>query len=162
MGEVPSLSPQRPAWQRALALVRPSHQHTAFSATLLLMASAMLSRVIGLVRVKYIAYLLGRSAAADAFNAAFQLPDMISYFLVGGAASITFVSMLTRYRESGREAEGERAMSIILTTMTLLLGSAIVLAEFGAPLYCAYYCTVLKTILPKPLSARTSHASYCL
>ena len=60
---------------------------------------------------------------------------MIAYFLVGGAASITFVSMLTRYRDTGREAEGERAMSVILTTMTLVLGSAIVLAEFAAPLY---------------------------
>lgn len=131
---MPSTTPTS-RWQRALAVLRPSHSHTAFTATLLLMASTVVSRLIGLVKTKYIAYLLGRSAAADAFNAAFQLPDMVAYFLVGGAASITFVSMLTRYRESGREAEGERAMSIILTTMTLLLGSAIVLAEFGAPLY---------------------------
>src|ERR1700688_289931 len=121
--------PTTPRWQRALAILRPSHSHTAFTATLLLMSSAIASRVIGLVKTKYIAYLLGRSAAADAFNAAFQLPDMIAYFLVGGAASITFVSMLTRYRDDGREAEGERAMSIILTTMTLVLGSAIVVAE---------------------------------
>ncbi len=99
------------------------------------MASAIASRLIGLVKTKYIAWLLGRTAAADAFNAAFQLPDMISYFLVGGAASITFVTMLTRYRDAGEEAEGERAMSIILTTMTLVLGIAIVLAEFAAPLY---------------------------
>lgn len=95
----------------------------------------MASRLIGLVKTKYIAYLLGRSAAADAFNAAFQLPDMLAYFLVGGAASITFISILTRYRETGREAEGERAMSIILTIMTLVLGFAIVVAEFVAPSY---------------------------
>lgn len=93
----------------------------------------MASRVIGLVKTKYIAYLLGRTAAADAFNAAFQLPDMLSYFLIGGAASITFVTMLTRYREQGRDAEGERAMSVILTTMALVLGAAIVAAEFAAP-----------------------------
>ena len=99
------------------------------------MASAMASRIIGLVRTKYIAYLLGRTAAADAFNAAFQLPDMVSYFLVGGAASITFITMLTRYRDAGREDEGERSMSVILTTMTLVLGTAIVLAEIFAPLY---------------------------
>ncbi|HEY0795097.1 MAG TPA: lipid II flippase MurJ [Acidisarcina sp.] len=135
MGEVPEASPHRPAWQRALALVRPSHRHTAFSATLLLMASAMLSRVIGLVRVKYIAYLLGRSAAADAFNAAFQLPDMISYFLIGGAASITLVTMLSRYRDSGQEAEGERAMSVILTIMGCVLSVAILMAEIFAPVF---------------------------
>ncbi|MGA7884501.1 MAG: lipid II flippase MurJ, partial [Acidobacteriaceae bacterium] len=78
------------------------------------MASVTASRLIGLVRVKYIAWLLGRSAAADAFNAAFQLPDMVSYFLVGGAASITFITILSRYRDEGREHEGERAMSAIL------------------------------------------------
>jgi putative peptidoglycan lipid II flippase len=99
------------------------------------MVSVTASRLIGLVRVKYIAWLLGRSAAADAFTAAFQLPDMVSYFLVGGAASITFITILSRYHEQGREAEGERAMSVILTTMALVLGAAIVAAEFAAPVY---------------------------
>jgi putative peptidoglycan lipid II flippase len=122
-----------PRWRRALAVLRPSHSHTPFTATLLLMSSVMASRLIGLVKTKYIAYLLGRSAAADAFNAAFQLPDMLSYFLIGGAASITFVTMLTRYRDEGHDAEGERAMSVILTTMVLVLGTAIILAEFAAP-----------------------------
>jgi len=131
MSPIPTTS----RWQRAFAALNPSHSHTAFTATFLLMASTIASRAIGLVKTKYIAYLLGRSAAADAFNAAFQLPDMLAYFLVGGAASITFVSMLTRYRDAGREAEGGRAMSVILTTMTLVLGSAVVLAEFIAPFY---------------------------
>lgn len=132
-------SPTVPRWQRAFAVLRPSHRHSPFSATLLLMGSAMLSRLIGLIRVKYIAWLLGHSAAADAFNAAFQLPDMVSYFLVGGAASITFVTMLTRYRDTGREAEGERAMSVILTSMIVVLGSAIIVAEFAAPLYVHWW-----------------------
>src|ERR1700761_3736390 len=102
-------TPTIPRWQRALAVLRPSHRHSPFSAAVLLMGSAMLSRIIGLVRVKYIAWLLGPSAAADAFNAAFQLPDMVSYFLIGGGASITFTTMLTRYQEAGREEEGHRA-----------------------------------------------------
>jgi putative peptidoglycan lipid II flippase len=123
----------RSRWARGLGLLRPSHAHTAFSATLLLMVSTFLSRVIGLVRVKYIVWLFGRGLEADALNAAFYLPDMISYFLVGGAASITFVTILTRYRETGREAEGQRSLSVIVTTMCLVLGGAIVLAELMAP-----------------------------
>jgi putative peptidoglycan lipid II flippase len=134
-----STTPVTPRWQRALAVLRPSHRHTALTATLLLMGTAMASRVIGLVRTKYIAYLLGKSEAADAFNSAFQLPDMMAYFLVGGAASITFVTMLTRYRDTGRQAEGERAMSVILTTMALVLGIAIVIAEFAAPWYIHWW-----------------------
>ncbi len=103
------------------------------------MVSTFLSRIIGLVRVKYIVWLFGRGVEADALNAAFVLPDMISYFLVGGAASITFVTILTRYREAGREAEGERSLSVILTTMYLILGAAIVLAEIFAPWYVRWW-----------------------
>jgi len=120
-------------WARGLSLLRPSHAHTAYTATVLLMVSTVLSRIIGLVRVKYILWLFGRGMDADALNAAFVLPDMISYFLVGGAASIAFVSILTRYRETGREAEGERSLSIILTSMCLVLGGVILLAEVFAP-----------------------------
>ena len=129
----------RSRWARGLGLLRPGHAHSVFSATVLLMVSTFLSRVIGLVRVKYVAWLLGSGVQADALNAAFVLPDMISYFLVGGAASITFVTILTRYRESGRDAEGERSLSVILTTMYLVLGAAIVLAEILAPWYVRWW-----------------------
>jgi putative peptidoglycan lipid II flippase len=105
----------------------------------LLMLSAFLSRIIGLVRVKYIAWLFGSGTAADALTGAFVLPDMISYFLVGGAASITFVSILTRYRETGREEEGQRSLSVIVTTMCLVLGAAIVAAEICAPWYIHWW-----------------------
>ena len=138
-GEPQASATPQSGLRRALATLKPSHSHTAFTATLLLMFSAMASRVIGLVRTKYIAYLFGAHAAADAFNAAFQLPDMISYFLVGGAASITFVTMLTRYKESGRESEGVRAMSVILTTMICVLTVAIIAGEFAAPWFVSTF-----------------------
>lgn len=120
---------KRPKW------LRLSYEHTAFSATVLLMVSALLSRVIGLVRAKVIAYLFGAGSLTDAYNAAFQLPDMLTYLLVGGTASIAFITILSRYREQGREAEGERALSVILSTMLLVLGSAIIVGEIFAPLY---------------------------
>ena len=103
------------------------------------MVSTFLSRIIGLVRVKYIVWLFGSGMDADALNGAFVLPDMISYFLVGGAASITFVTILTRYRETGREAEGQRSLSVILTTMYLVLGAALLLAEIFAPWYIHWW-----------------------
>lgn len=120
-------------------MLRPSHAHTAFSATAILMVSTFLSSLIGLVRTKYIAWLFGKGTEADAFNAAFVLPDMISYFLVGGAASITFVTILTRYRETGREEQGQRSLSVILTTMLLVLGGALLLAEIVAPWYIHWW-----------------------
>lgn len=132
----PVAIPPAPApWRRAMALLRPSHRHSAFSASIILMLSALLSRIIGLVRVKYIAYLFGAGTQTDAYMAAFQFPDMISYFLVGGTASIVFITILSRYRETGQAAEGERAMSAILTAMVCVLCVAVALGEIFAPLY---------------------------
>ena len=130
-----ALAARQTAIGRVLETLKPTHAHTAFTATILLAVAAFGSKIISLVRVKYILYLLGKTPAADAFNAMFQLPDTISYFLIGGATSITFVTMLTRYREAGREPEGEEALSVIFSTMMLVLGVAVVLAEFLTPLY---------------------------
>ncbi len=119
----------------AFGLFSLSRQHSTFSATLLLMISSVLSGLLGLVRQKYIAHVFGASRITDAYNAAFNLPDMINYFLVGGVASITLVNILNRFRESGDDEGGDRALSVVLVAMTLLLGAGIVLAEFFAPLY---------------------------
>ena len=74
----PEIAAPRPSrLSRVMRLLRPSHSHTAYTATVLLMASAVLSRLMGLVRVKYIALTFGRGMEADALNAAFVLPDMI-------------------------------------------------------------------------------------
>jgi putative peptidoglycan lipid II flippase len=152
-----------PVWKRALALLRPGHRHSVFSATVLLMVSTFLSGIIGLVRSKYIAYLFGASVATDAYNAAFQLPDMIAYFLVGGTASIAFIAILSRYRESGNEAEGERALSVVLTVMVCVLGLAMALGAIFAPLYvrifmpkftpeeAALCVRMTRIMLPQPL-----------
>jgi putative peptidoglycan lipid II flippase len=118
-----------------LRLLRPSHSHTAYTATILLMTTTFLSRIIGLVRVKYIAWLFGAGPQTDAYLAAFRLPDLMNYFLVGGAASITFVTILNRYRERGEEAEGERVLSIVLNVVGLVILCAIPIAMLVAAPY---------------------------
>jgi putative peptidoglycan lipid II flippase len=114
---------------------RLSGKHTAYSATLLLMASSVLSGLLGLARTKYIAHVFGAGSATDAYNAAFNLPDMINYFLVGGVASITLVNILNRHREAGDEESADRALSVVLVAMTVVLGAGILLAAVFAPAY---------------------------
>jgi putative peptidoglycan lipid II flippase len=116
-------------------LLSLSHQHSALSATVLLMLSSLLSGLLGLVRQKYISHVFGATSQADAYNAAFTLPDMIYYFLVGGVASISLVSILNRHREAGDEEGADRALSVVLVAMLAVLGAGIVLAEILAPLY---------------------------
>jgi len=109
--------------------------HTAASATILLMASALLSGLLGLVRIKYINSLFGAGPEQDAYRAAFALPDLLAYFLIGGAASISLITILNRYREAGDEAGADHALSVILSTMLVVLGVGVALAEVFAPQY---------------------------
>src|SRR5271163_4516712 len=97
---------------RLLRFFRPSHQHTAFSATLLMMSAVMLSRVIGYVREAYIAYAFGAGGRTDAYVAAFTLPDWLNYVVAGGTASITFISIYTRFLAEKREPEAHKTFSV--------------------------------------------------
>src|SRR5207302_9189188 len=118
---------------RVFRLLRPSHQHTAFSATLLLMTAVLLSRVIGYIREAYIAWAFGAGPATDAYVAGFTIPDWLNYLAAGGTASITFVSIYTRFLAEKREEDAEKTFSVILTIMTAVLGAGILAAEVFAP-----------------------------
>jgi putative peptidoglycan lipid II flippase len=124
---------------KLLRFFRPSHQHTAFSATLLLMTTVMLSRVIGYAREAYIAYAFGAGSQTDAYVAAFTLPDFLNYIVAGGAASITFISIYTRFLAEKRNADAQKTFSIIITVMTAVLLVGTVATEIFAPQFVRWF-----------------------
>ena len=124
-----------PVFRRFLRLFHPSRVHTAFSATLLLITTIMLSRMVGFLREMYIAWAFGATPVTDAYNAGFTIPDWLNYLVAGGTASITFVSIYTRFLAEKREDEARRTFSAVITIMTAVLGVGIILAEiFATPL----------------------------
>ena len=124
-----------PAPAPASAPASSRRQHTASSAAILLMGSALLSGVLGLVRIKYINFLFGAGVAQDAYRAAFKLPDLLAYFLVGSAASVSMITLLNRFHERGDDDGADRALSVVLTTMLTALGGVMVIAAIAAPLF---------------------------
>ena len=121
-----------------LRFFRPSHQHTAYSATLLVMIAITLSRVIGYLREAYIAYAFGAGLQTDAYVAAFTLPDWLNYIVAGGTASITFISIYTRFLAEKREQDAQKTFSIIITVMTSVLIAGTILAEIFTPQFAGW------------------------
>lgn len=66
------------------------------AAALILAASALLSRLMGLVRDKIISWQFGATHEADMYFAAFVVPDIINYLLAGAFVSITIIPLLAR------------------------------------------------------------------
>src|SRR6202171_5759 len=118
---------------KLLRFFRTSHQHTAFSATLLLMSAVMISGVIGYGREAYIAFAFGAGSQTDAYVAAFTLPDFLNYIVAGGAASITFISIYTRFLAEKRDADAQKAFSIIITVMTTVMVAGTIITEIFTP-----------------------------
>jgi len=93
-----------------------------FSAALLLSASTLASRILGQLRDLILVWKLGASADTDAYLAAFWLPDLLAYFLAGGAFTISFVPAFAKAVSEGRSDDGWRLFSNIATlTATVLL-----------------------------------------
>jgi putative peptidoglycan lipid II flippase len=122
-----------PLSRRFLRLLNPSREHTAFSATVLLVTTIMLSRIVGFLREMYIAWAFGATKTTDAYLAGFTIPDWVNYLVAGGTASITFVSIYTRFLAEKREDEARKTFSAVITIMTVILAAAIVVAEIYAP-----------------------------
>lgn len=102
-------------------------------ATAILSAGILCSRLLGYLREAVIAYQAGASAATDAYNAAFLLPDLMNYFLAGGTLSITFIPLLSAYMSKNDEASGHKLFSLIASTMGAILLCAVVVAEIFTP-----------------------------
>ncbi|MEB2343417.1 MAG: murein biosynthesis integral membrane protein MurJ [Deltaproteobacteria bacterium] len=96
------------------------------AAAALLAGSVLLSRALGFVREALLAYQVGATGSADAYYAAFTLPDLLNHLLAAGALSIAFLPLYTQVRERG-EAEAERLLATMIGTLGLvaLAGTAL-------------------------------------
>lgn len=83
------------------------------------------ARFTGLLQRLIISALLP-IGANDAYNYAFKLPDFLNQLVAGGAISLTFIPIFTKFWNRGREAEAWRFFSnlgsVMAVVLTLLTG----------------------------------------
>ncbi len=105
------------------------------AAAALLAGSVLLSRVLGFARESLLAYQLGASGEADAYYAAFQIPDLFNHLLAGGALSIAFLPLYTRVRTEQGDAAAERLLATVFGTLgAIAFAATIALWLFAEPL----------------------------
>ncbi len=114
-GETPSVAPGKK--------VEKSTGRSAF----LVGAGILISRVVGVVRQRVFAYYFGKSAAADAFQAAFRIPNFLQNVFGEGALSASFIPVYANLLARHDEEEAGRVANAIFTLLALVM-SAIVLA----------------------------------
>ncbi|WP_324718211.1 murein biosynthesis integral membrane protein MurJ [Carboxydochorda subterranea] len=101
--------------------------------TTLTVALILTSRLLGFVRERAVAEVFGRNAQTDAFKAAFNIPDLMYFLLVGGAITAAFIPVFTGYLARGQEDEGWRVASTFINGTVALLVTATIAGIVWAP-----------------------------
>ncbi len=99
----------------------------------LVAAGVMLSRLSGLVRAQFFAHFLGTSAAADAFQAGFRIPNILQNLLGEGVLSASFIPVYSKLLGEGDEETADMVAWGVGALLTLAVAILVALGIFCAP-----------------------------
>jgi putative peptidoglycan lipid II flippase len=91
------------------------------------------SRVSGLLRFVALAWALGQTHLADAFNLANTTPNMLYDIVLGGVLSATFIPVFVDQLSNREESEALSSISAVLTVSVVVLAGTTVAALVLAP-----------------------------
>jgi putative peptidoglycan lipid II flippase len=124
----------RPAIPRNLSLRNLlTREYSVSEASFILMASFFLSAALGAVRQVLFNAQFGVSPEANAYYAAFRLPDTLFSLIAGGALSSAMIPVLLNARQKEGEASGWRLISVVLTALLSVFALLIVAVEIFTP-----------------------------
>jgi putative peptidoglycan lipid II flippase len=117
--------------------VRPLRHTAGISDTgrsaVLVAAGIFLSRIAGLVRDRAFAHYFGNSAAADAFRAAFRIPNLLQNLFGEGVLSASFIPVYARLLALGDEEEAGRVAGAIASLLTLAVALLVLAGVLTTP-----------------------------
>jgi putative peptidoglycan lipid II flippase len=95
--------------------------------------AVMGSRLMGVIREQVFAFMFGASMFADAFIAAFRIPNLLRDLFAEGALSTAFTTTFTKTWAKEGPVEAWRIARIVLSTLILILGVICVIGIAAAP-----------------------------
>ncbi|HEV8149936.1 MAG TPA: lipid II flippase MurJ, partial [Gemmatimonadales bacterium] len=96
-------------------------------------AGILLSRLAGLVRQRVLAHFLGLTDAADAFAAAFRIPNFLQNLFGEGVLSASFIPVYARLQAQGRPEEANRVAGAVAGLLGLVVAVLVLAGISTAP-----------------------------
>ncbi len=106
----------------------PTSSRSAFAVG----AGILISRIIGLVRQRVFAHYFGYSAAADAFTAAFRIPNFLQNVFGEGALSASFIPVYAKLLAKDNEQEASHVASAVLSLLALITSVVVLIGVLTA------------------------------
>lgn len=96
-------------------------------------AGIFLSRIFGLVRARVFAHYFGNSDAADAFTAAFRIPNFLQNLFGEGVLSASFIPVYARLNAEKRHEEATQLAEAIFAALVLITSVIVVVGILATP-----------------------------
>ena len=123
---------QRNAEQAGLLSAAPRRERTGRHA-FLVAAGILISRIIGLVRQRIFGHYFGSSAAADAFFAAFRVPNFLQNLFGEGVLSASFIPVYAHLLAKEDEEEAGRVAGAVGAVLGLTASLLVLAGVLAAP-----------------------------
>jgi putative peptidoglycan lipid II flippase len=99
----------------------------------LVAAGILLSRLIGLVRQRIFNHYFGQSDEADAFNAAFKVPNFLQNLFGEGVLSASFIPVYAKLLAEGDEEEATHTAGAVFAILALTASVLVLLGVLATP-----------------------------
>ena len=102
---------------------------------MLVAAGILLSRITGLVRQRVFSHYFGlRNDAADAFTAAFRIPNFLQNLFGEGALSASFIPVYAALLARGERREADRVAGAVAALLSLIVAAIVLAGVVATPL----------------------------
>lgn len=121
-------------FQKGLSLLLKK-QTNILSAALVLMATVVLSQVLGLFRQRLLAGIFGASDTLGVYLVSSKLPDFLFQLIIAGALSSAFIPVFADLLHKGRESEANKMASTLMLMGFAFFGVVSVILFIFAPIF---------------------------
>ncbi|MFA5961882.1 MAG: murein biosynthesis integral membrane protein MurJ [Parcubacteria group bacterium] len=122
-------------------LLNSEPSHSVISAAFVITIAGLASRILGLVRDRFLASTFGAGDTLDVYYAAFRIPDLIYNVLILGALSAAFIPVFTTLISQKKDKEAwemaNGVMNLVITFVILL-----------SLIFCLFAPYLMKLITP--------------
>jgi putative peptidoglycan lipid II flippase len=108
---------------------RPARSRSA----LLVAAGILFSRVVGLVRERVFGFYFGVTDEADAFRAAFRIPNLLQNLFGEGVLSASFIPVYSSLLEDNDKEEATRVAGAVFSILALVVSALVLVGVLGTP-----------------------------
>jgi putative peptidoglycan lipid II flippase len=100
---------------------------------LLVATGILFSRLTGLVRQRVFAHYFGLEPDADAFSAAFRIPNFLQNLFGEGALSASFIPVYAALVARGDRREADRVAGAVVSLLALLVSALVLVGVLTTP-----------------------------